>query len=309
MSVSVQDSPVTIDLPGLIALRHFLAGSPAVRPPRRCAATEGQYRTRLRGRGMEFAEVRAYQAGDDVRSIDWRVTARRGKVHTKLFHEERERPVLLAVDLRRPMFFATRGCFKAVQVARLAALLAWQSLERGDRLGALIFSEGHCLELRPRPGQGAVLELLRRLVEDPAWQRPPHQPFAPDRSLAATLGRLHHVARPGSLILVLSDFSQWDQAAEQQLAQFGRHCELGLWHCYDPLEAELPPAGTYRVSNGAADLSISVNSRAARQRYQEDFAARCGQLESFARQHRYRYLRLRTCDDPVAALRTVNGGG
>ena len=91
------DSPIRIDLPGLIALRHRLTDG--MQPPAgHFAVGEGQYRTRFRGRGMEFAEVRAYHPGDDVRSIDWRVTARRGKVHTKLFHEERERPVMLAID-------------------------------------------------------------------------------------------------------------------------------------------------------------------------------------------------------------------
>ena len=301
------DSPVSIDLPGLIALRHRLAGS-VQPPPGRFAATEGQYRTRFRGRGMEFAEVRAYQAGDDVRSIDWRVTARRGKVHTKLFHEERERPVLLAIDYRRPMFFATRGCFKAVQVSRLAALLAWQTLDRGDRIGAFIFSEQHNQELRPKLGKGAVLQLLRQMVEDPAWQRPPHRPFEPQKRLAETLQRLHRVARPGSRILLLSDFAQWDQAVEKQLAQLGRHCELGLMHCYDPLEKELPPAGTYRVSNGATDLTIATDQQSAHLRYREGFAEHCRRLENFARQHRCPYIALQTCDDPLICLQPGAGG-
>jgi uncharacterized protein (DUF58 family) len=137
--IQSSNSPISIDLPGLIGLRHRLVGT--LQPPAaKTAAGDGQYRTRFRGRGMEFAEVRAYQPGDDVRSIDWRVTARRGKAHTKLFHEERERPVLVAVDYRTPMFFATRGCFKAVQVSRLAALLAWQALGRGDRIGCSLKS-------------------------------------------------------------------------------------------------------------------------------------------------------------------------
>jgi uncharacterized protein (DUF58 family) len=295
------NSPISIDLPGLIALRHRLVGT-AQPPAARVAAGDGPYRTRFRGRGMEFAEVRAYQPGDDARSIDWRVTARRGKAHTKLFHEERERPVLLALDYRKPMFFATRGCFKAVQTSRLAALLAWQALGRGDRVGALLFSEEHHLELRPKSGKGAVLGLLRRMVEDPAWQRPPHRPFAPGRPLAATLQRLHRVARPGSLIQLLSDCTGWDDEVEKQLALLCRHCELTLVHCYDPLERELPPSGTYRVSDGAADLTIATGDRAAHRRYREGFAAHCRQLTDFARRYRCRYLALQTCDDPVHCL-------
>ncbi|MEZ4601050.1 MAG: DUF58 domain-containing protein [Syntrophotaleaceae bacterium] len=301
------NSPVSIDLPGLIALRNRLVGIPRTEI-KTAASGDGPYRTRFRGRGMEFAEVRAYQPGDDVRSIDWRVTARRGKAHTKLFHEERERPVLLAIDYRRPMFFGTRGCFKAVQVSRLAALHAWQALDHGDRVGGLIFSEDHHVEVRPRSGKGAVLGLLRRMVQDPAWQRPLHRPFDPARDLAATLQRLHRVARPGSLILLLSDFTGWDPEVEKQLALLGRHCELTLVHCYDPLERELPPEGTYRVSDGAADLTIATDDPAAQLRYRAGFAARCLQVQDFARRYRCRHRELRTCDDPLDCLQPTPAG-
>ena len=302
------DSPIRIDLPGLIALRHRLVGI-AQPPPRRFAAGEGAYRTRFRGRGMEFAEVRAYQPGDDVRSIDWRVTARRGKAHTKLFHEERERPVLLAVDYRQAMFFATRGRFKAVQVSCLAALLAWQALSRGDRVGGLIFSEQQHLELRPKSGKGGVLQLLQRMTEDAVWQRPLHRRLDAGQRLAATMQRLHRVARPGSLIMLLSDFSGWDREVEKQLALLACHCELMLVHCSDPLEGELPPAGTYRVSDGAVDLTIATDDQAAHRRYRQGFEEHCRQLENFARRYRCVYRNLKTSDDPLSCLQPGLGGG
>ena len=308
MSLQPHDSPVSIDLPSLIALRHRLHGSKA-QLTRHFAATEGNYLTRFRGRGMAFAEVRAYQDGDDVRTIDWRVTARRGKVHTKLFQEERERPVILAIDYRRPMFFATRGCFKAVQVSRLAALLAWQALEGGDRVGAFIFSEQQHHELRPQAGKGAVLRLLSQLVENSAWKRPPHRPFDPQQRLAETVQRLHRVARPGSHIVVLSDFAQWDQSVEKQLAQLVRHCDLSLIHCYDPLEKALPPAGSYRVSNGVSDLTIATDQQDGDHKYRQAFASYCRRLENCARQYRCRYLGLQTCDDPLGLLQGEGGRG
>jgi len=257
---------------------------------------------------MEFAEVRAYQPGDDVRSIDWRVTARRGKVHTKLFHEERERPVLIALDYRRPMFFATRGRFKAVQASQLAALFAWQAQARGDRIGGFLFSEERILELRPQLGKQAVLQLLRQMVADPAWQREPHKPFAPQQRLAETLLRLQRVARPGSLILLLSDFSQWDDAVEKQLALLSRHCELGLVHCYDPLESELPPAGTYRLSDGLHDLTISTADQVARQDYKRSFAARRNLLQQFCHRQRSKLFSLATDLDPLDCLTGIKRG-
>ena len=301
------ESPVKISLAELIALgdQPFPAGWHS---SRQLALQQGGYHSRFRGRGMEFAEVRAYLPGDDVRSIDWRVTARRGKVHTKLFHEERERPVLLALDYRRPMFFATRGRFKAVQASQLAALFAWQAMSRGDRVGGFIFSEERNLELRPQLGKKGVLQLLRQMVTDPVWERPPHRPFAPQQRLAATLQRLQRVARPGSLILLLSDFNQWDDLVEKQLALLSRHCELALVHCFDPLEAELPPAGTYRLSDGERDLTIATADHAARHDYQHRFNQRLQLLQDFSRRQRCRLISLPTDGDPLECLSGVKGG-
>ncbi len=306
-SRSISASPVSISLAELIALGDKRLPE-ALRSSRQLAAQHGGYHSRFRGRGMEFAEVRAYLPGDDVRSIDWRVTARRGKVHTKLFHEERERPVLLALDYRRPMFFATRGRFKAVQASQLAALFAWQAMSRGDRVGGFIFSEERNLELRPQLGKKGVLQLLRQMVADPAWHRSPHRPFAPQQRLAATLQRLQRVARPGSLILLLSDFNQWDDQVEKQLALLSRHCELGLVHCFDPLEAELPPAGTYRLSDGERDLTIATGDHATRRQYQYNFNQRRQLLEDFCRRQRCRLILLPTDADPLECLSGVKGG-
>ncbi len=299
-------SPVGLTLAELIALADRLRPL-GQQPGRQLATHQGGYRSRFRGRGMEFAEVRAYQPGDDVRSIDWRVTARRGKVHTKLFHEERERPVLIALDYRRPMFFATRGRFKAVQASHLAALFAWQALARGDRVGGFLFSEERNLELRPQLGKKAVLQLLRQMVADPAWQRPAHRPFAPQQRLAETLQRLQRVARPGSLILLLSDFAQWDEQVVRQLSLLTRHCELGLVHCFDALETELPPAGTYRLSDGERDRTIATDDNLARRDYQRRFAAQRQQLEAFCRRQNAQLWSLPTDCDPLDSLQAQRG--
>lgn len=305
--VSISSSPVSIGLKELIALGDQRLPA-ALRSARHLATQNGGYHSRHRGRGMEFAEVRAYLPGDDVRSIDWRVTARRGKVHTKLFHEERERPVILAIDYRRPMFFATRGRFKAVQVSHLAALYAWQALSRGDRVGGFLFSEERNLELRPQLGKKAVLQLLRQMVADPVWQRTLHKPFDPRQRLAETLQRLQRVARPGSLIHLLSDFHQWDESVEKQLALLGRHCELALVHCFDPLEKELPPAGSYRLSDGVRDLTIETASPGARRDYQLEFARHRQQLEDFCRRQRCRLILIPTDADPLQTLSVQQGG-
>ena len=288
-------SAVQIDLPSLLALRQQgMQGQ----PPRNriIAAHDGGYRSNFRGRGMEFAEVRAYQPGDDVRTIDWRVTARTGKPHTKLFQEERERPVLVAIDYRRPMFFATRGKFKAVQASQLAALIGWQTLQQGDRLGAFIFSEERHTELRPQSGKRGVLALLQKMVNDPVWQRPLQHPFEPQQRLFLTLTRLRRVVRPGSLVTLISDFAQWDDAVEKQLTLLNRNNDLTLIFCYDPLEAQLPPAGSYPVSDGRQPFHFDTTSAAVRQQYEQQFLTHRQRIEQFCLRHGVQFNLCATTD-------------
>lgn len=234
------------------------------------AQLSGHYLSTFKGRGMEFDEVRPYAAGDDVRSIDWRVTARTGKPHTKLFREERERPVLLWVDYRKPMFFGTRGCFKSVLAARAAALLAWSAVQHGDRVGGLIFSEHSHQELRPQRGKAATLHFIQKLAEHPAWQQ---QQARSDDGGAGThaLQRLRRVARPGSLIFLLSDFRQLDDTMSATLAQLAAHNDIVMLAISDPLESSLPPAGFYRLGDGEREITLNTRDRDTREVYRQRF--------------------------------------
>ena len=153
---------IHVSLHGLILLSQY-AGGLKLRRSGIQAAKGGNYLSSFKGRGMEFDETRLYTPGDDARNVDWRVTARTGKVHTKLFREERERPVFLSVDARNAMFFATRGVYKFVQSARLAALTAWAAQRHGDRIGGQVFTETGGFELKPEHGRKAVLHLLQKL--------------------------------------------------------------------------------------------------------------------------------------------------
>jgi uncharacterized protein (DUF58 family) len=170
----------------------------------------GEYLSRFKGRGMEFAESRPYQPGDDVRNLHWRVMARTGKPFTKLFREERERPVFVWVDLRRRMFFGTRRAYKSVVAARAAALIAWAASRHGDRIGGVLFSDGSHEEIKPARGKAAVLYLIRRLAEHPAWDDRDGSHDDGERSMRDAMIRLRRVVRPGSLVFLLSDFANLD---------------------------------------------------------------------------------------------------
>lgn len=297
---------VRLSTRALIALHHQ-AGSLSLAASRIRSVQSGGYVSRFKGRGMEFDEVRPYQQGDDVRTLDWRVTARTGRPHTKLFREERERAVLLSVDLRGGMFFATRGAFKAVRAAQAAALLGWSAVDGGDRVGALLFDDETHQEHRPRGGKPPLLHLLRRLGEPGRWQRGRGQASA-EQTLQQALQRLRRVASPGSLIVILSDFAGLGPAAVAQLTELGRHSELLLVFCYDPLEAALPEAGRYRVSDGVESRLIDTANPAQRHHYEEGFARQLAELERLAQRPGIQLLPLATFEEPLAVLQQRFGG-
>jgi uncharacterized protein (DUF58 family) len=201
----------------------------------------GAHASRFRGRGMDYQESRNYQPGDDIRSMDWRVTARSGQAHVKLYQEERERPVVLMIDLGPGMFFATRGAFKSVIVARAAALLGWAAVANGDRVGALLFNGRH-RELRPLGGQRGVLRLIRELV---AVTDPVQGTTTPASAnhLNEALLRLRRVVRPGSLIFILSDFYAIDADTRRHLQRLRQHNDVVACQIVDPLRANRPRPG------------------------------------------------------------------
>lgn len=229
----------------------------------------GNYLSRSKGRGMEFDEVRHYQTGDDIRAIDWRVTARTGKTHTKLFREELERPVLIATDLSASMHFGSQLLFKSVQAAHLAALVAWHAKNRGDRLGGIIFNQLEHVELKPRSRKEGVLHYLHSLTALHLAQHKAqyHNDPSPEQNKVETTdnantanknyfsghyfsdncARIRQVAKPGALIYLITDAQQLKKApnhhqqnALRHLTQISRHCELVVCLINDPLEQTLP---------------------------------------------------------------------
>ena len=204
----------------------------------------GAHSSAQRGRGLEFQEVRPYVAGDDPRNIDWRVTARRGRPHTKLFREERERPVWLLVDLQPGLFFGTRRQLKSALIVRTAALLAWIASLDGDRVGSVIaHGAGQTRILPARARQSGVLPLLEALLQ--AQPKAPGEP-AP-LALEGGLHALLPLARPGSQILAVSDFAGLRDEAGSLWTALAAHGDLRLFWITDPLEEEGLPNGRFRV--------------------------------------------------------------
>jgi len=260
------------------------------------AQQSGAYVSRFKGRGMEFDEARLYQPGDDIRSIDWRVTARTGKTYTKVFREERERPVFISVDDRLTMHFATRGVFKSVLAAKLAGLLAWAAEHHGDRIGGQLFTEQTCYELKPQNGRHAVLRFLNALVK-------PQTSADKQFSLSQVLARLNQHTRPGSLVYIVSDFRGINDEAETHIAKLARHCEVVLIFIYDPLESSLPVKGRFRFTDELSDVVVDGGDQKGLSEYHQRFTERQQRLECLAKKRDLAFIQCSTQDDPVQCLR------
>ena len=242
----------------------------------------GQYLAPHKGRGMEFAEVRHYQHGDDIRSIDWRVTARTGETHTKLFQEEKERPVFVFTDFSNSMLFGSQLLLKSVQAAHISALVAWSACQRGDRIGGIVFNQHSHLELKPSAREKSVLKLCHNLCD--AHQQALENIDKPaSNNFSDNLKRLNHLAKPGSLVYIVSDFNALDEASFKQLELLARHCELIGCHISDPFEHKLPAfqqAVTVSANNQQFALPLMDNS--FRQRFaknaEQAFSARINRL-------------------------------
>jgi uncharacterized protein (DUF58 family) len=298
-------SPVSVSQAGLIRLAGP-ARAIALNVLRVNSLQTGAYVSRFRGRGMEFDESRPYQPGDDPRSIDWRVTARSTTAYTKLFREERERPVLIAVDLRSNMHFATQGCFKSVNASRAAALLSWAAHHRGDRLGGLIFGDTTHRELKPRLGRRAALRFVHELVEHADWVQRDSDTRNED-ALTQAMSALRRVSRPGSLVVVISDFAGFSRAAQSYLSSVARHSEVLAVLLSDPLERELPPPGRYRLVSPHDELAIDTYAAPARRDYEHAYEERLEELETFCHRYGVHLMPMSTDDDPVSALQTALG--
>ncbi len=262
----------------------------------------GAYLSAFKGRGMEFDESRIYQAGDDIRNMDWRVTARTNTPHTKVFREERERPVLLWLDLSASMMFATRKKFKSVIACEIASLIAWSAAKNNDRIGGLIFSETEHIEIKPRRGKTAVLDFIGRCTRHSSWtSSQTNTETTPDK--AAAVSRLRKVTHPGSLIFMISDFRDMDKKTFAHIENISRNNDIIMIKITDPIETNLPEAGSYKLTDGKNELQIQTSSKKTRERYHQRYLNHQALLEKFCRQHRIHLLKVSTDDDVLDKLK------
>nr|WP_269137753.1 DUF58 domain-containing protein [Pseudomonas sp. MMS21 TM103] len=253
-----------VDLQQLVALRrHANDLALGSRQPAH-SLSAGRHATRLRGRGLSFEELRPYWAGDDARLIDWKVTARLRRPFLRLFTEERDRPVLLVVDQRMNQFFGSQRAFKSVIAAEVAALLGWAGLARHDRVGAILFDDQRCRELRPGRGDRSFLHLLRCLVQQNQALHALNPGDAPQQ-LNAALGLALRLARHDHQVVLISDFYGMDAHTRALLTQLRRHNEVLACWTQDPLLTGLSPSDDLVVSDGRLQMTLDFGRAELRQ--------------------------------------------
>ena len=293
-------SGIAPTLPELIALRALVQGRRGARQGRH--GLQGHALSNLRGRGMEYAESREYAQGDDARHIDWRLTARSGRTHTKLFQAERERLTLIVADTSPALYFGTRTRFKSAQAARAGALAAWVAVRDGDRIAALRGSNGEA-PIAPASGPRGALRVLDALVR---WYA---QPPRDDEGLPVALDHARRLMRPGSRLLILADPASIAAVPDARWPALALHHELIVLLLTDPLE-RTPPAARLPFASGAdARIELGLDAAGTRQRWRQEFSVPAEAALESLRARGIRTMELSSADPSDAWLPLLDRKG
>lgn len=302
-------SGVCISLATLLRLRGEARGFSFLPRQPVTSLLAGKHSSRLRGRGLDFEELRQYHPGDDIRTMDWRATARLRAPHVRVYAEERERPVLLVVDQRRTMFFGSRRAMKSVAAAEIAALGAWRALSSGDRVGGIVFNDHEIVDLRPHRSQTRVLRLLHEVVRlnQMLAEQPGNDTAHPteamlNQSLEAVLRRAKH----DHLVVLISDLDSADEETERLATQIAAHNDMLVVGIYDPLGASLTGRPGMTARDRGVDFAIPTTTAFATA-FQQAFAARLDQWTQIFRALRVPVLPISTALPPSEQLRDLFG--
>ncbi|WP_100639478.1 DUF58 domain-containing protein [Marinobacter salexigens] len=306
MDLRASDETTRASLQALIRLQADARALKLPSAQQARARQAGLQRSAQRGRGMAFAEVRLYQPGDDIRSIDWRVTARRQAPHTKLYEEERERPVLLLCDLGPTLFFGSTGAFKQVRCAQLAAILAWLALLAGDQVGGIVFNGNTLNVQRPARRKKSVLQLLDTLANH---QRTSLENSASEITLDTALTEARRVAHTGSRIFVLSDFLGISENTPALLGALARHNSVSALRVVDPLEQELPQSGRFAIAGIDGPIWFDASNNSFQQAWHDKTTQHEARLEECFRLSGVRATNISTRKAPALSLKPILGPG
>jgi uncharacterized protein (DUF58 family) len=291
-----------------VALEHRARGfSFLPRQPVHSLLT-GRRSSRLRGRGMTFEEIRGYLPGDDVRTIDWKVTARTREPHVRVYTEERDRPGMLVVDQRLSMFFGTRRAMKSVTAAEAAALGIWRLFTQGDRVGAVVFDDRETLDVKPHRSRRQALRILHAILDknhalraDASW---PAAPGMLNRALESSRRLVTH----DFVVAVVSDFDGVDDETERLVTELAQHNDVIAVPIYDPSQASLPAGGRLVVGDGELQVELDLGRETVREGLQAFGGERLARVSRWQAERGVAVVPLSTAEDPALQLRRLLGG-
>jgi uncharacterized protein (DUF58 family) len=296
------------NLRALVRLRYIAQGFNYL--PRQSVRSllSGRKRSRLRGRGLDFDELRHYRPGDDIRNMDWRVTNRTGKPHVRVYTEERDRPVIVIVDQRLPMFFGSRRKMKSVIAAEVAAITAWRVLSVGDRIGAILFNDERSIEIRPTRNERRVMGWLGDLTK-----MNNDLSVSPGRSsnrqgLSDALRTLERSIGHDYLVVLISDFYGWDETTLRTIQRIRQHNDIICTLVFDPLERNISRAEQLVVSDGRYQLEIDPVSHGLGEKFEASFESSVARVQGELKRHDIPVLPVDTVTPVHEQLREKLGG-
>ena len=295
-------------LRALVRLRYAARGfSYLPKQPVR-SLLSGRKRSRLRGRGLDFDELRHYRPGDDIRNMDWRVTNRTGKPHVRVYTEERDRPVIAVVDQRLPMFFGSQRKMKSVVAAEVAAITAWRVLGVGDRIGAILFNDHDIVEARPTRNEKKVMGWLGNLIEMNNSLSVNHGQTSNPDALGRALAVLERNIGHDYLVILISDFYGWSQANLDTIRRIRQHNDVISALVFDPLERDISSADKLVVSDGRYQLEIDPASQGLGAKFEASFDSSLAHVQADLRRHQIPILPIDTVAPTAEQLREKLGG-
>ncbi|MEO9576127.1 MAG: DUF58 domain-containing protein [Tateyamaria sp.] len=267
----------------------------------------GQHASKIKGRGLNFEELRHYAMGDDVRTIDWKVTARTGAPYVRVYTEERDRPVMLIVDQRMSMYFGSALNMKSVTAAEAAALAAFRVRAKGDRVGGIIFDDHGWQEVRPQSSARSLNRFLDRLAEANCSLNA-NAPLVDSTPLSKPLSAAARIVKSGALVIVFSDFDGWDEETEKNLRTIAQHNELILFSVLDPTSEQLPPDLDIVVSDGTLQAQVNIGDETVRRKLADFSTGRLASLLQFSAKYAVPVVPLTTAQETLPQLLRLLGG-
>ncbi|WP_338568260.1 DUF58 domain-containing protein [Pseudomonas canadensis] len=301
------DGCVYVSLAQLMALRFQVRDLSFVARQPQGSILAGNHASRLRGRGLNFDELRRYQPGDDLRHLDWRASLRTGKPVVRTFTEERDRPALIVVDQRMSMFFGSVRSFKSAMAAELGALAAWMVFNAGDRVGGLVFNDQRIDSVAPLRSRKRVEALCSRIVQQNAALTASNPDHEGEGQLDKVLQQCLAVAGHDHLICLVSDFAGAGPRTLQLMQQLSAHNDVIALQVYDPLALNVPSRGQLRVTQGQLQVELAVNQRQVRQPLGDFLGGRLKDVANLLRRSQVPLLMISTALPAADQLRSELG--